>query len=58
MKGVRKEIHSINGTIIKKIFYYCIVEVKEFRVPRKFWRGMKRLKLITNVLQKLLIISF
>ena len=41
-----------------KGLYYCIVEVKEFWVSRNFWRRMKRWKLLKNVLQKLLIISF
>ena len=56
-KGVRKEIHRIKGIVIKKGLYYCVVEVKEFRVPRNFWRRMKIWKLLTNVLQTLLIIS-
>ena len=38
--------------------YYCIVEVKEFRVLRHFRRRMRRWKLLTNVLQTFLIISF
>ena len=41
-----------------KGLYYCIVVVKEFRVPRNFWRRMKRWNWLTNVLQKLLINSF
>ena len=35
MKVVRKEIHSINGTIIKKL-YYCIVEIKEIECQEIF----------------------
>ena len=56
-KGEKKEIYSI-GNNNQKGLNYCIVEVKKFRVSRKFWRRIKRWKLLKNVLQKLLIISF
>ena len=43
-KGERKVIHCINGTITKKGLYYCIVEVKEFRVPSKILKKNKIVK--------------
>ena len=51
-KGERKEIHSIKGTITKKGLYYCIVEVKEFKVPSKILKKNEKVKVIYECIVK------
>ena len=55
LKGIkeeRKEIHSIKGTITKKGLYYCIVEVKEFRVPSKILKKNEKVKITYECIVK------
>ena len=51
-KGERKEFHSIKGTITKKRLYYCIIEVKEFRVSSKNLKKNEKVKVTYECIVK------
>ena len=51
-KKERKKIHSIKGTITKKVLYYWNVEVKEFRVPSKILKRNEKVKVTYECIVK------
>ena len=57
-KVKRHEIYSIQGEIIKKGLYYCIVEVKHLKINSKILNKKKLLTTVSLKIKKKLIIIY
>ena len=51
-KGERQEMYNIQGEIIKKGLYYCIVEVKKTKVPSKIFSINDQIKVTYDCIIK------